>query len=172
MANQTRDEFTRKLQEEVFPSGWKNPKPAATYDLLVVGGGPGGMTAATIARSYDAKVAIVEKEHLGGECLNYGCIPSKAMLRSSRLAAEIRHARDFGLETPENWKVDFGAVVRRVHRLQATPSPHDSPDHFKKLGIDVSWAQGASSAESAGGRRSNRSRLKKRLSPREPSLFP
>jgi pyruvate/2-oxoglutarate dehydrogenase complex dihydrolipoamide dehydrogenase (E3) component len=131
------DEFTRQFQEDLFPSGWKNPKPVTKYDLLVVGAGPGGMTAATLARGLNAQVAIVEKEHFGGECASYGCIPSKAMLRSSRLADEIRHAAEFGFEIPNNWKVDFGRIMRRVHRLQATISPHDSPEHFKNLGIDV-----------------------------------
>lgn len=131
------DEFSRKFQKDLFPSDWKNPKPIAKYDLLVVGGGPGGMTAATVARGLNAQVALVEKDHLGGECLNFGCIPSKALLRSSRLAAEIRRAADFGFEIPKNWEVDFGAIMRRVHRLQAKISPHDSADHFKKLDIDV-----------------------------------
>ena len=136
------DEFTKKLVQDVFPSNWKNPKPAEIYDLLVIGGGPGGMTAAMVARSFNAKVALVEKEHLGGECLTAGCIPSKALLRCSRLAADVRNASEFGVEIPDGWKVDFGTVMRRVHRLQATISPHDSAAHFQKFGLDIFFGTG------------------------------
>ncbi|MGC1878295.1 MAG: mercuric reductase [Rhabdochlamydiaceae bacterium] len=131
------DDFNRALLKDVFPSNWKNPQPKEIYDLVVIGGGPGGMTAATIAAGLNLKVALIEKEHLGGECLNVGCIPSKALLRSSRCAAEVRDAADFGIEVPKGWKVDFPAVMQRVRRLQTTLSPHDSPEHFKRLGIDV-----------------------------------
>jgi pyruvate/2-oxoglutarate dehydrogenase complex dihydrolipoamide dehydrogenase (E3) component len=117
------NEFNRKFLNDVFPPDWKNPKATEPYEILIVGGGPGGMTAATIARSQHAKVAIVEKEHLGGESLSAGCIPSKAMIRSSRFAAEVRRARDFGLEIPDGWKVDFRAVMQRVYRSQTTLSP-------------------------------------------------
>lgn len=131
------DSFQNKFLQDIFPENWINPEPQNQYDLLVVGGGPGGMTAATIAKSYNVSVAIVEKEHFGGECLSYGCIPSKAMLRSSRVAQEIRRAKEYGLEIPKGWNVDFHAVMQRVHDLQTTISPHDSVEHFKKLGIDV-----------------------------------
>jgi pyruvate/2-oxoglutarate dehydrogenase complex dihydrolipoamide dehydrogenase (E3) component len=131
------DEFTEKLTQNVFPSNWKNPKPSEIYDLVVIGGGPGGLTAASIARDLHAKVAIVEKNHLGGECLSAGCIPSKALIRCSRLAAEIHEASKYGIEVPPGWKVDFGAVMRHVHQLQATLSPHDAASHFQKLGIDI-----------------------------------
>jgi pyruvate/2-oxoglutarate dehydrogenase complex dihydrolipoamide dehydrogenase (E3) component len=94
------ESFELDLKKDVFPAGWKNPKPAEIYDLIVLGGGPGGMTAATLANNLHAKVAIVEKEHLRGECLNVGCIPSKALLRSSRLAAEVRNAAEMGIEIP------------------------------------------------------------------------
>lgn len=136
------DPFLDKLQQTIFPSNWINPKPIEQYDLLVVGGGPGGMTAATIASTLNARVALVEKEHLGGECLSYGCIPSKAFLRCSRVVQDVRQASEYGLEVPAGWKVNFGAVMQRVHRLQATLAPIDSPEHFKKLGIDVFFGTG------------------------------
>ncbi len=132
----------QKLKHDLFPSGWKNPRPAELYDLLVIGGGPGGMTAATLAIHQGAKVALVEKAHLGGECVSYGCIPSKAFLRSSRSAAEIRRAAKYGIKVPKGWKVDFNAVVERVHRLQTLISPHNSAMHFKKLGVDVFLGSG------------------------------
>ena len=123
--------------KDVFPKDWKNPKPAEIYDLVIIGGGPGGIAALMAARELGARVAIVEKEHLGGECLSYGCMPSKALIRSSRVAAEVRDAADFGIEVPKNWKVNFPAIMRRVHNKQSTLSPGDSPPHFKKLGVDV-----------------------------------
>lgn len=135
------DEFTEKLIQEVFPSNWKNPKPAEMYDLLVLGGGPGGMQSTTIARSLGAKVAIVEKTHLGGECLNAGCIPSKAMLRSSRIAADIRDAKEYGIDVSE-WKINIPAIMQRVHRLQSTFAGHDSAEHFDKMGADVFLGEG------------------------------
>src|SRR5438270_7994166 len=102
------DPFDRKLVGDVFPGDWKNPPPAALYDLVVVGGGPAGMTAATAATGLKARVAVVEKEHFGGECLSVGCIPSKALLRSARAAA-VRDAGDFGIEVAGGWKVNFPA---------------------------------------------------------------
>lgn len=127
----------RNSNKIFFPSNWVNPKPVEQYDLLVAGGGLGGMRAAMIAKTFNARVALVEKEHLGGECLSYGCIPSKALLRSSRVAEEIHRASEYGLEIAQGWKVNFTAIMQRVHRLQAILSPHDSADHLKKLGIDI-----------------------------------
>ena len=117
------DQFNQNLLNDVFPKAWKNPKPADIYDLVVIGGGPGGMTAAMTAAKLNAKVALVEKEHLGGECLSAGCIPSKALLRSSRVAAQVRDASDFGIEIPKGWKVNFPSVMQRVRRLRSTISP-------------------------------------------------
>jgi pyruvate/2-oxoglutarate dehydrogenase complex dihydrolipoamide dehydrogenase (E3) component len=136
------DEFNQNLIQDVFPSNWKNPKPADIYDLVVLGGGPGGMTAVTMAAKLNAKTAIVEKEHLGGECLNVGCIPSKTLLRSSRLCAEVRDAADFGIEIGKGWRVNFPSVMQRVRRLRSALSPHDSALHFKALGTDVFLGMG------------------------------
>ncbi|MFI5344089.1 MAG: mercuric reductase [Chlamydiales bacterium] len=136
--NSSLENFQRRFKQDIFPPNWVNPRPTEIYDLLVLGGGPGGMTAATIAKSLGAThVALIEKEHLGGECLSYGCIPSKALLRSSRLAQEIRQAADYGLEISNGWRVNFQAVMQRVLGMQTVISPHDSADHFKHLGIDV-----------------------------------
>lgn len=136
------DEFDQELLKQVFPADWKNPSPAATYDLIVVGGGPGGMTAAALASGYHKKIALIEKQHMGGECLNVGCIPSKAMLRSSKLAGDIRDAKDFGIDIPEGWSVNFPAVMERVRRLRSKISALDSPKNFQKMGIDVFFGRG------------------------------
>jgi len=131
------DAFNQKRIKLVFPTDWKNPKPAQIYDLVVIGGGPGGLAAASLAAGMKAKVALVEKEHLGGECFNVGCIPSKALLRSARCAAQIRKAAEFGIKVSKGWKVDFLAVMTRVRQLQSELAPHDSAAHLKSLGIDV-----------------------------------
>ncbi len=131
------DAFNQKRMKDVFPGDWKNPSPKKIYDLVVIGVGPGGMTAATVAAGLHADVAIVEMEHFGGECFNVGCIPSKALLRSSRIAAHVRDAAEFGIDVPKGWRVNFPAVLQRVRKLQSLLSPNDSPLHFKGLGIDV-----------------------------------
>ena len=131
------DAFDRELIRNVFPGDWDNPAPAALYDLVVVGGGPAGETAVTIAAGLNARVAVVEKEHLGGECLSVGCIPSKALLRSSRAAAAVRDAAEFGLEVAGGWKANFAAVMERVRRLRSAVSPGASAAHFRHLGADV-----------------------------------
>lgn len=125
------------FNEHLIKSDWKNPKPKEVYDLVIIGGGPGGMTAATVASGFNARVAIIEKWHFGGESLSSGCIPSKALLRSSRCAAAVQGASEFGIDIPKGWKVNFAAVMERVRRLQGSISPHDSPEHFTQLGIDV-----------------------------------
>jgi dihydrolipoamide dehydrogenase len=136
------DKYNRKLIQNVFPTDWKNPKPADLYDLVVIGGGPGGLTATATACQLNAKVAVVEKEHLGGECLNVGCIPSKALLRCSRLAAEVRNASEYGIEIPRGWKVDFPAVMERVRRVRSEISAGDAPTKLNQLGADVFLGMG------------------------------
>lgn len=129
--------FQQKFKQDIFPPNWANPKATEPYELVVIGGGPGGMTAATVAKTLGARVALIEKEHLGGECLSYGCIPSKAFLRSSRVVDEVRNGVNHGLEIPQGWKVNFEAVMQRVRNSQTIISPHDSAAHFKSLGVDV-----------------------------------
>jgi pyruvate/2-oxoglutarate dehydrogenase complex dihydrolipoamide dehydrogenase (E3) component len=132
------DTFDRKLVQDIFPGDWKNPAPAGLYDLVIVGGGPAGMTAATIAARLKARVAVVEKEHFGGECLSVGCIPSKALLRSSRVAAAVRDAADYGIDVAAGeWRTNFPAVMERVRRLRTVISPEDSAAHFRHLGADI-----------------------------------
>src|SRR5438270_198933 len=131
------DPFDRKLIGDVFPGDWKNTPAAALYDLVVVGGGPAGMTAATAAAGLKARVAVVEKEHFGGECLSVGCIPSKALLRSARAAAAVRDAAEYGIEVAGGWKVNFPAVMESVRRLRTVISPEDSVVHFRCLEADV-----------------------------------
>lgn len=132
------DEHNRRLVENVRPERWVNPAPAPRYNLVVVGAGPGGLVAAAGAAGLGAKVALVEKGLMGGDCLNVGCVPSKALIRAARAAGEVDRAAAFGLErSGAGGRVDFGAVMERVRRVRAELSATDSAERFRSLGVDV-----------------------------------
>ncbi len=126
-----------RLLSHTRPPDWVNPDPAPRYNLVVIGGGTAGLVTAAGAAGLGAKVALIERELLGGDCLNVGCVPSKALVRSARAAAQVRDAGRFGVRVPDGWCVDFPAVMERMRRTRADLSPHDSASRFKSLGIDV-----------------------------------
>ncbi|MHC5053295.1 MAG: mercuric reductase [Planctomycetota bacterium] len=130
------DEHNRRLVSNVRPPDWRNPEPKGRYDLVVIGAGTAGLVTAAGAATLGADVALVERDLLGGDCLNVGCVPSKALIRSARAAADVRDAAGFGVRAgpPE---VDFAAVMERVRRLRADISPHDSAERLRGLGVDV-----------------------------------
>ena len=132
--------------QRVHPSGWQNPKPKRQYDLVVIGAGPAGLVAAAGAAGLGADVALVEKEFMGGDCLNFGCVPSKALLRAAHAAHAVRDASRFGVTTEEP-EVDFKAVMRRVLGLRTEMSDHDSVERFSELGIDVFLGAGSFSGK-------------------------
>jgi len=131
------DAHNRRLVEHVHPGDWKNPTPASRYNLVVIGAGTAGLVIAAGAAGLGAKVALVERELMGGDCLNFGCVPSKAIIRASRAAAEVRDAERFAVHVPDGVRVDFGAVMERMRRLRADLSVNDSAARFKELGVDV-----------------------------------
>lgn len=131
------DEHNRRLADNVHPTGWVNPLPAPRYNLVVIGAGTAGLVIAAGAAGLGAKVALVERDLMGGDCLNFGCVPSKAIIRASRAAAEIRGAARFGIHVPDGVQVDFGAVMARMRRLRADLSLNDSAGRFRSLGVDV-----------------------------------
>jgi len=106
------------------------------YDLIIIGGGSGGLSAAAGAAKFGAKVALIEKNKMGGECLWTGCVPSKAIIRSAEVAHLLRTAKEFGLETGKT-KFNFSKVINRVQKVIKNIEPHDSPKRFRKLGVDV-----------------------------------
>ena len=90
------DKHNQTLVSNVHPSNWENPTPTEVYNLVVIGGGTAGLVTAIGAAGLGAKVALIEKHLMGGDCLNVGCVPSKAIIRSSRVVAEIREASSYG----------------------------------------------------------------------------
>ncbi|MEB2343529.1 MAG: mercuric reductase [Deltaproteobacteria bacterium] len=139
------------------PPDWRNPEPARRYDLVVLGAGTAGLVSAAIASGLGARVALVERGLLGGDCLNVGCVPSKAVLRAGRFAADARRARAIGLAPPEGAQPDFAAAMERMRAIRAAIAPHDSAYRFRdELGVDVFLGEGrfAGSGEAlVGGRR-------------------
>jgi len=132
------DEHNEKLVEHVHPSDWTNPTPSSKYQLVVIGAGTAGLVTAAGAAGIGAKVALIERNLMGGDCLNVGCVPSKCMLRSGRTVAEIRAAAQFGVRVPGEPEVDFGAVMERMRRLRAEISHVDSAARFRdEFGVDV-----------------------------------
>lgn len=126
----------QRLLANVRPADWRNPKPAGKYNLVVLGGGSAGLVAAIGAAGLGAKVALVERHLLGGDCLNAGCVPSKTVIRSAWVLGEIARARQLGVAV-EGVRVDFGAVMERMRRVRADLSDHDSAQRVTKLGIDL-----------------------------------
>ncbi|CAN5137340.1 mercuric reductase [soil metagenome] len=131
------DPSERERMRNVRPSEWRNPRPAGRYDLLVLGGGTAGITAARAAAARGKKVALVERALLGGTCLNVGCLPSKTLIRTSRLYGEMRHATRYGASVPSGIAVDFPAVMRRVRSIRARVSRLDSASDLAASGVDV-----------------------------------
>lgn len=113
----------------------KFDRPASfDYNLIVIGAGSAGLVTAYIAAAINAKVALIERDEMGGECLNTGCVPSKALLKSASMIAAARDSRKYGIRKMEA-VFDFGDVMRRVHDVIAKIAPHDSVERYTKLGV-------------------------------------
>ncbi len=131
------DKYNDILVSNTHPADWQNRTPNGRYNLLVIGGGSAGLVAAIGAAGLGAKVALVEKHLLGGDCLNTGCVPSKALLRSAKAIGDIKKAADLGIIINGTVMADFTAVMERMRRIRADISYHDSAQRFHDLGIDV-----------------------------------
>lgn len=116
-------------------AGWVKPR-RFDRNLVVIGAGSGGLVSAYIAAAVKAKVTLIEKHKMGGDCLNTGCVPSKALIRSAKLANELKKAERLGFK-PVGGEVDFAAVMQRVQRVVATVEPHDSVERYTGLGVEV-----------------------------------
>ncbi|MEJ0046223.1 MAG: mercuric reductase [Rhodospirillales bacterium] len=135
------DRYSRTLRDNVHPGNWRNPVPQEKYNLVVIGAGPGGLTAARDAAAFGAKVALIERGLLGGDRLNVGCVPSKTLIRTARLYAEMRGAENYGGRVPSSVSIDFSTVMERMRRIQARLSRVDSVIRLAEAGVDVFFGE-------------------------------
>ena len=131
------EDANQRLRANVAPTHWKNPRPQRSYNLVVIGAGTAGLVAAAGAAGLGAKVALIESKLMGGDCLNVGCVPSKALLEAARVAATVNASNEFGIHSSGEVSIDFDFIMRRMRELRADISPADSASRFKSLGVDV-----------------------------------
>lgn len=129
----TDDAFLRRVR----PPEWKNPTPRNPYDLVIIGAGPAGLTAAELAAREGRRVALIERGRLGGNSLNSGSIPSKAIIQAARVLASLRDEEDFGAAAFERPRIDFSAVMARMRRIRSRVAEYHSIDRLCTRGIDV-----------------------------------
>jgi pyruvate/2-oxoglutarate dehydrogenase complex dihydrolipoamide dehydrogenase (E3) component len=133
------DAHNQTLVGNVRPPAWQNPTPSGRYNLVVIGAGSAGLITAAIAAGLGAKVALVERHLLGGDCLNVGCVPSKGVIRASRMVAEAcRAQKEIGLALAHGAEPDFGAAMERMRRIRARISHEDAAARYRDdLGVEV-----------------------------------
>jgi pyruvate/2-oxoglutarate dehydrogenase complex dihydrolipoamide dehydrogenase (E3) component len=129
------DDHDRRLLQHIRPPDWVNPAPKPVYDLVVIGGGTAGLVCAAGAAGLGARVALVERARLGGDCLNTGCVPSKALIRSARVVGASRSGATVGVAADA--RIDFAAVMTRLRARRADIAPHDSAARLASRGVDV-----------------------------------
>ena len=132
-----KDEHNERLVDNVHPAEWENPEPSNPYNLVVVGAGTAGLVSAAGAAGLGARVALIERHLMGGDCLNFGCVPSKALIRSATAVADIRGSARFGARVNGEVTVDFAEAMQWMRRQRAAISSNDSAHRFRGLGVDV-----------------------------------
>lgn len=131
------DEHNRNLIANAHPPNWRNPKPSGRYNLVVIGAGTAGLIGALGTAGLGGKVALIERHLLGGDCLNWGCVPSKSIIRSAHVVGELRRAAEFGVTVPDGAQVHFGQVMARMRALRAAISHDDSQARLTREGVDL-----------------------------------
>jgi pyruvate/2-oxoglutarate dehydrogenase complex dihydrolipoamide dehydrogenase (E3) component len=136
------DSYNQQLINRVHPPDWANPTPQAEYDLVVIGAGTAGLVVAagSAGLGIGLKIALIEKQYMGGDCLNVGCVPSKCLIRSARVVGELQKGAKLGV-VAQAMNVDFGLVMERMRRIRSDISHHDSAQRFRDLGIDVFFGE-------------------------------
>ncbi len=133
----------RLLSENVHPTGWVNPETAPCYNLVVIGGGTAGLICAAGAAGLGAKVALIERHLMGGDCLNVGCVPSKGVISASHAIYHARNSAGFGVLDGQKTGFNFSVAMERMRKLRADISQHDSAKRFRdELGVDVFIGEG------------------------------
>lgn len=128
-----------RLQSRKVYKGWKKPKQF-DRNLIVIGAGSGGLVSAYIAATVKAKVTLIEKHKMGGDCLNTGCVPSKALIKSARVAFYEKQAEKFGFDSIRN-DFRFRTLMERVHTIIKKIEPHDSVERYSELGVDCRYGE-------------------------------
>ena len=136
------DAFNAQLIGHVHPPDWVNPEPTERYNIVVIGAGTAGLVTAAVSAGLGARVALIERHLMGGDCLNVGCVPSKGVIRAARAWAAAANGADFGLRLPASVQHDFGAAMERMRRLRARISQTDSAHRYKNLGVAVFIGEG------------------------------
>jgi len=136
------DQYNQELINNVHPQTWKNPIPQAKYNMVVIGAGTAGLITAIATASLGGKVALIEKHLMGGDCLNVGCVPSKALISAAKIAYEIQHAENFGFENHGIAAETFPKVMERLRKVRAEISKNDSAKRYTDLGVDVFIGEG------------------------------
>jgi pyruvate/2-oxoglutarate dehydrogenase complex dihydrolipoamide dehydrogenase (E3) component/uncharacterized membrane protein YdjX (TVP38/TMEM64 family) len=131
------DPHDKQLIENCHPVKRVNPMPARKYNLVVIGGGTAGLVSAAGAAGLGARVALIERNLMGGDCLNVGCVPSKGIIRAARAAHDARNGAEFGIQHVTQPEIGFAAAMERMRKLRAGISHHDSVERFTNLGVDV-----------------------------------
>lgn len=143
------DKLNGEWLSHVQPADYRNPSPKECYDMLVIGAGSAGKTVAKRAADMGKATALVENRAIGGVCNNFGCIPSKALLRCGRVIAEVRGADRFGIRIDGAIEADFPAIMKRMRRLRAETGPGNSPSALTDKGIDLFMGDGRFISEDA-----------------------
>ncbi|HEX7448852.1 MAG TPA: mercuric reductase [Pirellulales bacterium] len=135
------DEYDQLLIAQAHPPEWTNPSPAGRYNLVAVGGGTAGIVAALGAAALGGRAALIERGLLGGDCLNFGCVPSKSLLSAARAAHVLNLGESFGFSLYGPPQIDFAAIMQRMRRMRSHISRHDSAQRFRSLNVDVFFGE-------------------------------
>ena len=137
-----RDEYNNVLIDNTHPENRKNPEPHPKYNLVVIGAGTAGLVAAVGSAGLGARVALIERHFMGGDCLNYGCVPSKALIRCATVLADVNNANAFKITNDAKPSARFAEVMERMRKLRSQISENDSVQRFTDLGVDVFLGEG------------------------------